>query len=163
MLYKNMVLPHLDYCDIVYMNTSLNNLNRLQLIQNSACRIILLADKDTRMADMHRDLKLEMLCTRCSIHLNCFNHKNVYPEVDTLIRAMYIPVTNVSSRQTRQSMSLCMRVPVVRSCTGQRAISFIGPSSWNLLPADLRLLKNHDTFKQHVKEFSRILFENHPT
>ncbi len=163
MLYKSIVLPHFDYCDIVYMNTSLYNLNRFQYIQNSVCRIILLADKDTRIVDMHRDLKLEMLSTRRLIHLNAFNHKNVYPEIDTLISAMYVPVTNVSRRQTRQSTSMCMTVPAVRSCTGQRAISFIGPKSWNQLPQDLRLIKNHDTFKYHLKEFSRILFENHPT
>ena len=163
MLYKSMVLPHFDYCDIVYMNTSMYNLNRLQCLQNSACRIILLADKDTRITDMHRDLKLEMLSTRRLVHLNAFNHKNVYAEVDTLISVMYVPVTNVSRRQTRQSTSMCMRVPVVRSCTGQKAISYIGPSSWNQLPQDLRLIKNHDTFKVHLKEFSRIMFENHPT
>ena len=98
MLYASMVLPHFDYCDIVYMNTSISNLNRLQYIQNSTCRIILLADKDTRIIDMHGELNLEMLITRRKIHLNVFNHKNVYPEISTTITCMYVPVTTVSRR-----------------------------------------------------------------
>ena len=39
--YKSLVLPHLDYCDLVYMNTTVQNLIKLQLIQNGACRTIL--------------------------------------------------------------------------------------------------------------------------
>ncbi len=163
MLYKSMVLPHFDYCDIVYMNTCLHDLNKLQYIQNSACRIILLADKDTRIADMHRDLKLDMLDTRRKIHLYVFNHRNVYSEIATTISSMYIPSTNVSKRITRQGTTICMHVQQVRSCTSQKAISHIGPCSWNQLPQEVRLIKSHDMFKTHLKEFSRILFENHPT
>ena len=36
-LYKSLVLPHLDYYDTVYMCTIVQNLNKLQLIQNGAC------------------------------------------------------------------------------------------------------------------------------
>ena len=49
MLYKIMNLPHFDYCSIIYMNTSELNLPKLQVIQNSACRIILLADRDSHV------------------------------------------------------------------------------------------------------------------
>ena len=163
MLYKSMVLPHFDYCDVVYMNTSIQNLNRLQSIQNSACRIILLADKETRISDMHRDLKLEMLSTRRQIHLNTFNHKNVYVETETTISSMYIPLSRISNRNTRQGTTMCMRVPAVRTCVGQKAISYIGPCSWNQLPQDARLISDHDSFKKYLKEFMMILFENHPT
>ncbi len=40
-LYKSLVLPLLDYGDIAYMNTSAQNLESLQIMQNRACRIIL--------------------------------------------------------------------------------------------------------------------------
>ena len=40
-LYKSLVMPHLDYGDIVYMHTSNENLAKLQMIQNNACRLIL--------------------------------------------------------------------------------------------------------------------------
>ena len=40
-LYKSLVLPLMDYCSLVYTNTNEANLNRLQLVQNAACRTIL--------------------------------------------------------------------------------------------------------------------------
>ncbi len=50
-LYKSLVLPHFDYCDTVYMTSSIKNLNKLQLLQNSACRTILLANRYTSVTD----------------------------------------------------------------------------------------------------------------
>ena len=52
--YKSLILPHFDYCDTIYMTSSLQNVNRLQLIHNAACRTILLTDKYTPM----------LICTR---------------------------------------------------------------------------------------------------
>ena len=57
LLYKSLILPHIDYCDLVYMNTTAKNLNMLQLIQNCACTIILGADKDTNVKTMHQQLE----------------------------------------------------------------------------------------------------------
>ena len=37
-LYKSLVLPHLDYCDTIYMIGNQEDLNKLQLVQNVACR-----------------------------------------------------------------------------------------------------------------------------
>ncbi len=35
-LYKSLVLPHIDYCDLVYCCTSEANLQKLQKLQNCA-------------------------------------------------------------------------------------------------------------------------------
>ena len=122
MLYKSMLLPHFDYCDIVYMHTSQVNLNRLQLIQNSACRIILLADRECHISDMHRDLNLKYLSTRRKIHLNIFNHCNVFPETETVVSNMYVPLSSVTGRSTRQSEYYHLKVGRVRTCYGQKAV-----------------------------------------
>ena len=39
--YKSFIQPHLDYCNIVWANTSQNNLLRLFRLQKRACKIIL--------------------------------------------------------------------------------------------------------------------------
>ena len=58
LLYKSLVLPLIDYCDIVYGATAKDKLQKLQLVQNNACRNILLADMDTHVASMHLELQL---------------------------------------------------------------------------------------------------------
>ena len=40
-LYKSLVVPHFDFGDIIYVHTSNDNLYKLQVLQNNACRIIL--------------------------------------------------------------------------------------------------------------------------
>ncbi len=52
MLYKTLVLPLFDYGDIIYMNTSDEQLERIQKLQNMACRVILLAGPRTHIVDM---------------------------------------------------------------------------------------------------------------
>ena len=158
-----MILPHFDYCSIVYMNTSQLNLTKLQTTQNSACRIILLADRDCHISDMHRTLNLMMLSTRRKIQLSAFNHRNVYPEVCTVVSNMYVPLGDVTGRETRQSNTNQVKVKRVRTCYGQKAISYCGPLSWNYLPVDVRCIRNISTFKLHLHKNSSALFENHPT
>ncbi len=41
MLYKTLIVPLFDYGDIIYMNTTAEQMDRLQKLQNVACRTIL--------------------------------------------------------------------------------------------------------------------------
>ena len=69
MLYKSLTLPLFDYVDVVYMTATKEQLNRLQLIQNQSCRIILRAHKRTHIKDMHAALNLQTLDVRRDNHL----------------------------------------------------------------------------------------------
>ena len=40
MIYNAIVLPHLEYCNVVWGNCGISITNRLQLIQNRAARIV---------------------------------------------------------------------------------------------------------------------------
>ena len=73
MLYKALVVPLLDYSDIIYMTATLEQLNHLQKLQNTACRIILLAEARTHITDMHESLGLTRLVERRHFHLAIFN------------------------------------------------------------------------------------------
>ena len=84
-LYKSLVLPLFDYCDTVYMSTSLANLSKLQLIHNQACRTILLAGRYISVLDMHRTLKLQLLQDRRMVHMALECHKSIHFEgLDTM-------------------------------------------------------------------------------
>ncbi len=57
MLYNSLVLPLVDYCDVVIGNLNKTNLRRLQTLQNRGPHIILKADSRTHINDMMSDLK----------------------------------------------------------------------------------------------------------
>ncbi len=157
LLYKSLVLPQFDYCDIVYDCTSLGNLQKLQKLQNSACRTMLLADNRTSVAEMHDDLQLLTLNQRRELHLSvdCHKHVNI---PDSSLNYMF---KSKRKRTTRSGPKL-VEVPQRRTATGRKAFSFRGPNHWNNLDVSKRVIENQDSFKRTIlKEMLRDV--DHPT
>ena len=75
MLYEVLILPIIDYGDIVYHKLTQNDAIALQRLQNVACCAILKADSYTHIADMHEDLNLSMLYQRRCQHICTLMHK----------------------------------------------------------------------------------------
>ena len=156
LLYKSLVLPHIDYCDIVYMTTTEYNLHRLQLIQNVVCRIILRADNRTSVTEMHKELSLLTIKERQSLHMSmeCFRQVNTQSSLNHMF-------TRVNSRVTRGSTNVNMTVPNLMTNSGRKSFSFRGPNHWNSLPNEVKAINTKQTFKSSVsKLFSRDV--NHP-
>ena len=124
MLYNSLVLPHLDYCDTVFMTANSTLLNKLQLVQNSACRTILLAESRTSSDEMHKELGLLRLNERRSLHL-CFQlHKKVYVDDASSLSKFFVPVVKITGRRTRGAVGLSMKVKNLRTETDRKAFSF---------------------------------------
>ena len=79
-LYKSLVLPYFDYCDTVYMTANKDILNKLQLLQNSACKTMLLVDHDFYVYQMHNELGLSYLSERSSLHFYLQVQKTIYSD-----------------------------------------------------------------------------------
>ena len=78
-LYKSLVLPHLDYCDVVYMTANKDLLTKLQMVRNVACRTLLVANKrEHNISEIHKELELYTLSERREFHLSTLCHKNIY-------------------------------------------------------------------------------------
>ena len=162
-LYKSLVLPHFDYCDVVYSCTSQENLRKLQLIQSSACRTLLLAESDRHIVDLHKKLHLDMLSTRRELHLTNLCHQNIYFDGLVGLPDFFVLVSPVVGRRTRSCATYCMKVPKTRTVLGQRAFRVRGPTQWNSILKELHVVKNLNSFKRQIAEKLRQPFENHPT
>ena len=57
-MYKSLLVPILDYGDMLYDWLGVSNSSKLQKVQNSALRIVLLAEKWSHIEDMHQTLNL---------------------------------------------------------------------------------------------------------
>ena len=163
-LYKSLVLPLFDYCDTVYMCTSMGNLSKLQLLQNQACRTILLAGIYMSVIDMHRSLKLELLNDRRNVHMALECHKNIYFEDQSSLAHFYVPVIDIQGGiRTRHSESKFMSVPRTRTAVGGKAYSVRGPNFWNSIVKEFRLIETFSEFKTSISSSALVMFENHPT
>ncbi len=76
-LYKTLVIPIIDYYDIIYNCLTKRDSETLQQLQNGACRIILQRNKRTPTSDMHRELKLFRLVDRRHLRTMEFMYKVV--------------------------------------------------------------------------------------
>ena len=78
LLYKNLILLHLDYCNTIYSCTSAANLNlnKLEILQNSACRTVFLCNRRTLTECMHSEVNLSRDRRDLHLRLDCHNHIN---------------------------------------------------------------------------------------
>ena len=160
LLFKSLIVPYLDYCDTVYMCGSSVDLKQLQLIQNSACQIILKVPKETGITTMHDELKLMQLSERREYHLLVECHNNVHNE-EASLNYMFVKTGDVCTRVTRNTESHAMVVLDIRSVIGRKAFSFRGLARWNSLDRELRQISSKNGFKNRLlKEFLRDV--NHP-
>ncbi len=160
LLYQSLILPHMDYCDTVYMCTTEKNLQKLQIVQNSAFRIILEADIDTPISELHKKLEMPNLKQRRSIHLamECFNNIN---NKEAGLHSFFVPTSDTHVRTTRQTLGKIMNVPNIRTNTGRKSIAYRGPNFWNHLETEIRIIDNKNNFKREVTRLT-CLDENHP-
>ncbi len=63
-LYKSLITPHFDFGSVIYEVTPKYQLQRLQIVQNAAARLILLADPRCPVYELHENLNLDTLATR---------------------------------------------------------------------------------------------------
>ena len=71
LVYKNMILPMLEYGDIFLVGTSIENKKKLQILQNKSLRCALGVDKYTSKIEVHKEAKLHQLKHRREMHLLC--------------------------------------------------------------------------------------------
>ena len=109
-LYKSLVLLYFDFGDMVYSATMQNKLDHLQKLQNSACRIIFLLNRDASICQMHSTLNILYLPDQRFLHLGVEYFKSVYLK-DTYFMGTFMNlVTNVMHRATKSGYQQVMRV-----------------------------------------------------
>ena len=74
-IYKSLILPFFDYCDVLWTNANKGGLDRLQKLQNRAARVITHASYDVRSRDLLKSLNWDNLIERRFKHERILMHK----------------------------------------------------------------------------------------
>ena len=150
MLYKALITPHFNFGSVVYEVAPQNQLQRLQIIQNAAARLILLEDPKCPVYQLHEALKLDTLATRRSkamvkLTYNCIHDK----QPDYLCEQL--KSLDYGGRHTRATDSGILSVPRTSTQYGRHAYSFRGPMQWNVTAAELKAAVNKEQLKRLLK------------
>ena len=150
MLYSALILPHFDLGNTVYCVAAKHNLQRLQVIQNAAARLILLADARCPTFALHENLKWDTLSTSAAKSLVRITYSCLHTQQPTYLFDCLKPVENMGIR-TRATESNNLQVPRVKTTFGANTFENRASVQWNRTKILIKAAVNVNQLKRLLK------------
>ena len=151
-LVHSLVLSHIDFCNSLYYGLSNTDLNPLQLILNSAARLIVNMPRFSRdritpkCIDLHfLPIKARIEFKICLLTFKAIKHGKPSYLADLL--KPYVPESNVQLRSSGR-----LNEPVLSNLSNsERCFEYYAPRLYNRLPENLKTLNSVECFKKNLK------------
>ena len=137
---KSYILPHFDYCDVIWSGCTLDESRRLESLLNFSCKIVLHRRRDSSSTAALQELGLTTLTLRRKLHMAQCMFRSLSSQAPPYLSRLFSYVS--CHHNTRSSFTSQLNLPVVRSSFGQKAFSFAGASLWRSLPTAIRATPN---------------------
>ena len=150
LLITSLAFSKMLYCSTVWSNTSTQNINKLQSIQNFASKIVTNSRKFDHVTPLLRQLNWlpvkQLLYYRDSVlTYKCFKGLSPKHLVDKFTKRSSINATLHTRKRD------LLQITLYRTATGQRTFAFRGTSIWNNLDNDIKQCVSFQSFKQAIK------------
>lgn len=153
-LYHNSyVLPILDFCCIIWGNTTAANQSRLVKLQKRAARLILKVDMLTPSEQMFKQLNWLSFPKRVQYHTCLMVYKGMKGQSPDYISSLLTFVSEHHERQTRSTTNDNLHIPRSHTSYYDKAFSTTGPRLWNSLPTEIREISTLFKFKNELKRY----------
>jgi len=149
-LYSNMVLPILEYCDVIYDNCSIRDSLALENIQRRAALTCTGAYRHTSNDSLLAELAWQPLRIRRQVHKLCLFFKICNNLTPGYLRQL-VPRQRVNDHRLRSTSNAILPTPFSRLSSTRNAFVHSTVKLWNALPLDIRSLDSLNTFKLKVK------------
>ena len=156
-LVYSLIFSKLDYCNSLLYGVTAENLKKLQVVQNSAAKMILKKCKYEEATPLLKDLHWLPVQKRIEFKIatlvfKCL-HELAPPYLQELLK-LKSPCRNLRS----SSDVLCLEIPRTKLKAGERSFYFSGPHIWNALPLEIRKAESLETFKKKLKTYYFTLY-----
>ena len=140
-IYKSMVLPYLDYADVIFSKANGTMLDKLQRLQNRCLKICAGFNMLHDTNQLHKSLKVPFLKDRRRAHVLNFmyNRKNK------------TELLNKREIRTRAHDAPLFNVYIPRCEAFKRSVGYFGSVDWNELSVEARNRNPFLVFKYHNK------------
>jgi hypothetical protein len=150
-LVQSMVLPILDYGDIVWANCTSKLQSRLQRFQNRAGKLILKCSYLTPSVKVRKLLSWPTLQEKQHFHICAMTYKCYHGIVPPYLLSCFTPLIKVHSHNTRLSKSNGVFISSNQNNSALRKFVYRGGTLWNKLPENIKQADSFDKFKMLYK------------
>ena len=151
-LYNAIVLPHLDYCSVLWMECAKSLRHELQRLQNYGMRLILNAPPRTSSEGLRERLGWTTLEMRREISRLTLVRRCIRKEAPNQLCKLFKTNRQIGNCRTRGKDNLI--IPNVKSEIYRKSFTFQSSTRWNNLPNDLKDLQNTTTFKRMLNNIN---------
>ena len=147
-LYSSLVLPALDYCDVVWDGCSKTAQANLEIVHNNAARAIRGAPYRSSATSLRNQLGWSTLAQRRENHTAVWMYRCVRGSAPSYLQNIFVPNSEIHQHYTRQSSGVYMPHP--RTNKLKRSFEYRSTVLWNSLSESTRTAKSLNVFKQLI-------------
>lgn len=148
---KSLILSHLDYCSPVWSSASKSLLNKLQIAQNRAARLVLHCPIRANTENMHRKLSWLKVEKRLSLNTVIFFSNTVYSTKPEFLHNQIIRCSQIHSYSTRLADVGQITLPCPKSNALKKTVIYRAIKLWNSCPLHIRQSNSKASFKYHLR------------
>lgn len=146
------VSSRLDYCNSLFTCLNKKELSRLQLVQNSAARILTRTNRRSHISPILKELHWLPVSYRINFKILVLTFRALHGQAPSYIGDLLLPYT--PARALRSADQNLLMVPRTQFQTrGARSFQAVAPRLWNDLPLSLRSVASVGAFKTQLKTF----------
>jgi Reverse transcriptase (RNA-dependent DNA polymerase) len=151
-LVKSLILPHFDYCDVVYCNLNSAQIGRLQVLQNNAIRYIYDVKRGQRLSVLYKKAEILNIVDRRKLNLLCQTHKILYHKCPEYLRDFATTLYDVNLVGRTRAHKMTLLAPFVSVEVPENCFKVTCYRLWNALRPNLCLNESVSAFKSIIKK-----------
>ena len=152
---SSFVFSKLNYRSTVWSNTSKHNINKLQLVQNFATRVVLGLKKFDHISQAIKSLSWLPVNDRIYLNDAVMMYKCINKLVPDYLFEKFTLCSQIHTRNTRQRDQL--NIPRCRLTTGQRSFTYHGAKLWNNLRDNVKSSDSVKVFRKKLSTYSSVI------
>ena len=146
-----LVFSRLFYCSSVWSNTAKKNVDKLQLVQNFAARIVANKRKYEHVTPILRSLNWLPVRDQLYFRDAVLAFKCMSGLAPVYLSDKLITRSTVSKRELETRNSQMLNIPLFRTATGQKTFYYRTVNIWNNLNNDIKLCIDVNSFRNKLR------------